>query len=130
MIEHVNTHIIQYLSILGSIFILTFIIELIRKKKLKEEYALLWLFFAIIFLIFSIWRNGLTLVATLLGVAYAPSALFLILIISFFCILLHYSVIISRLSDNNKNLIQEVGILRMELKEIKKDKDYNKNLYP
>lgn len=122
MIEHFNINIIQYLSISGSIFILIFIIELIRRQKMKEEYALLWLLFAIIFLVFSIWRRGLTLFASLIGIVYAPSALFLILLISFFCILLHYSVVISRLSENNKNLAQDIGILKMELNELKKNK--------
>jgi hypothetical protein len=122
MSEHVNINIIQYLSIFGSIFILIFIFELVRKKRLKEEYSLLWLFFSILFFIFSIWRKGLEKFAHFIGIDYPPSALFLLLLIFVFSILLHFSIIISKLSENNKNLIQEVGILKMELKEIQKNK--------
>jgi len=120
MAEHVNINIIQYISILGSISILVFILELIRKKKLKEEYSLIWLFFSIVFLIFSFWRHGLEMFSRFIGIDYPPSALFLILIISILSILVYFSIIISKLSEYNKELIQTVAILDMELKEIKK----------
>jgi hypothetical protein len=112
---------IQILGIAGSTLFLFLIIELIRKKKIKEEYSLLWLFFGIIFLVISIWRDSLEYIALLLGIAYAPAAIFLILIIAIISILIHYSLVISRLTENVKNLTQAIGLLDMELNETKKE---------
>lgn len=111
---------IQYITIILSIGLLIFIFELIRRKKIKEQYSLLWLFFSIIFVVLSIWRNGLDAFARLVGIDYAPSALFLILFLAIFLILIQFSVVISRLSEENKKLSQEIGLLKLEIAEIKK----------
>jgi hypothetical protein len=111
---------IRYLSILGSLLLLTAIIRLIKDRKLKEEYSLLWLFFGFIFLGLSIWRDGLEVISKVIGIYYAPATLFLILIMAIFLILLHYSVVISRLAENNRRLVQEVGILSFQLQEMRR----------
>ncbi len=131
-LKDVNLNIIQYIAISGSVLFIILIIELIRKKRIKEEYSLLWLFFGFVFLFISIWKNSLDYIARILGIAYAPAALFLILIIAIMSILIHYSLVISRLADNVKKLTQTLGLLEMELNEYKKknpDKKLkNKNL--
>lgn len=99
---------------------LTAIIRLIKNRKLKEEYSLLWLFFGFIFLSLSIWRDGLEVISKVIGIYYAPATLFLILIMAIFLILLHYSVVISRLAENNRRLVQEVGILSFQLQEMRR----------
>jgi hypothetical protein len=114
-----NTNRIQYLAIAGSVILLLMILELIRRKRLKEEFSLLWLFFSLVFLFFSIFRDLLENLARFTGIAYAPAALFLILLMAVFVILIQFSVIISRLSEQNKKLIQEVGILKLEVKKIR-----------
>ena len=112
---------IQIIAISGSVLFIIFIIELIRKKKIREEYSLLWLFFGIVFLIISIWRASLDYIAAMLGIVYAPAAIFLILIIAIISILIHYSLVISRLTENFKNLTQTIGLLEMELNKLKKE---------
>jgi hypothetical protein len=122
----VNTMKIQYIAIAASILLLFFVLYLIRKKSIKEEYSLLWLFFCLVFLVFSIWRDGLDHFARLIGVAYAPAALFFIFLLAILMILIEFSIIISKLSDKIKNLAQEIGILRLEIRKLKnKDKDDN-----
>ena len=111
---------IQYIAIIFSIVLLIFIFELIRRKKIREQYSLLWLFFSIIFVVLSIWREGLDAFAKLVGIDYAPSALFLLLVLAIFLILIQFSIIISRLSEENKKLSQESGLLKLEIDEIKK----------
>ncbi|MCD4679086.1 MAG: DUF2304 domain-containing protein [Bacteroidales bacterium] len=111
---------IQYIAITGSILLLFFVLHLIRKKSLKEEYSLLWLFFCFVFLFFSIWRDGLDYFAQLIGIAYAPAALFFIFLLAILMILIEFSIIISKLSDKSKNLAQEIGILKMEIEKLKK----------
>ena len=109
---------IQVFSVIGSISLIFIIFELIKYKKLKEQYSLLWLGCGFIFLFFSIFKPPLQIFANTLGIIYAPSALLLMLILSAFFILIQYSVVISKLSESNKNLIQEVGILKAELKKL------------
>jgi hypothetical protein len=119
---------IQFFSITSSLFLFAFILRLVKRKKLKEEYSLLWLGFSLIFVVLAFYKPLLELVAKALGIIYAPAALLLILVTSIFFILIQFSVVISKLAEGNKNLIQEVGILKAELKKVQqtvKDKGNN-----
>jgi hypothetical protein len=128
MSQDIDINRIQYVAIVGSVLFVVFIVELIRKKKLKESFSLLWLSISIIFLIFSIWREGLAVVARYLGIHYPPSALFLFLLIGIIFILIQFSILISTLSEQNKVLAQELGLLKMEIKELKKKTNENKRI--
>lgn len=120
MNSQVDINTIQYIAVAGSIGFFVFIIELVRKKNIKEEYSLLWIFFAIVFIVLSIWRGGLELIARLIGINYPPAALFLILLLAVILILIQFSVVISRLSENIKSIAQEMGILKMRFEDIQK----------
>ena len=93
---------------------------LIRNKRIKEEFAILWLFFGGVFLFLSVWRGSIEVIVRILGIAYAPAAIFLILIIAIISILIHLSLITSRLTDQAKVMIQELGLLKMEMDTMKK----------
>ncbi len=110
---------IQILAIVGSILFLLFVIELIRKRKIQDAYGLLWIFFGVAFIVISVWRQGLEVIARLLGIFYTPAAFLLILIMAIFLILIQYSLVISRLSENCKILNQQIGILRLEQSELR-----------
>ena len=114
---------IQIISILISGLLLFFILWLIRNKRLKEEYSLLWLLFSVVFLLFSIWRNGLEVFAKFVGIAYPPAALFLILLLAVFLILIQFSLVISRLTERNKTLAQEVAMMKERLSRLEKKKE-------
>ena len=109
---------IQVFSIIGSATLIVFILKLIKRKKLKEEYSLLWLGCGVTFFLVSLFKPLLELVAQTLGIIYAPAALLLVLIIGAFFILIQFSVVISKLSESNKNLTQEIGILKAEIKNL------------
>ncbi len=111
----------QYIAIAASVLLFLYIFYLVRNKRIKEEYSLLWLFSSISLIFFSIWRDGLEYFAQLVGIAYPPAALFLILLLAIFLILIEFSVIISTLSDRNKTLAQEIGILKMEIEKLKRE---------
>ncbi len=117
--HHIEPSRIQVLAIIGSILFLLFVIELIRKRKIQDAYGLLWIFFGVVFIVFSVWRPGLEVIARLLGIFYTPAAFLLILIMAIFLILIQYSLVISRLSENGKTLNQQIGILRLEQKELR-----------
>jgi len=111
---------VQILSITISIGILIFVIELIRRDALKEKYALLWLFSSLVLFLFSVWRGLLDTVAVFFGFYYSPSFLFLMAFGFLLLITLHFSVVISTMSEKNKKLAQDLGIMREELDRIKK----------
>jgi hypothetical protein len=114
-----NIQITQYIAIIASVSLFIYISYLVRNKRIKEEYSLLWLLSSVVFMIFSFWRGGLEFFARLVGIAYPPAALFLLLLLAIFLILIHFSRIISRLTDRNIALAQEIGILKMELEKLK-----------
>lgn len=119
---------IQFFSVTSSVFLFAFVLRLVKRKKLREEYSLLWLGFGLVFISLAIYRPLLELVAKALGIIYAPAALLLILVTSIFFILIQFSVVISKLAEGNKNLIQEVGLLKAELIKLHKniqDKENN-----
>jgi hypothetical protein len=107
--------VLKTLAIVGSGSSLIIIVELIRRGRLKERYALLWLFAGTILLIFSLSRSLLEYVASLVGIYYPPSLLFLLAFLFLLLITLHFSSVISHLSEKNKQLAQEVALLRQEM---------------
>jgi hypothetical protein len=106
---------VQIVAIIVAGGVLGVILELVRRRRLMERYALLWLCAGLVLLGFSIWRHGLELFAKAVGVAYAPSALFLVALGFILLLLLHFSLVISRLADQTKVLAQRVGLLQHEL---------------
>lgn len=97
----------------ASILLLLIVLELIRGRRLKERYALLWLGTGLALLVLSVWRDGLNTIAGWLGVeSYPPAILFAVAILFVIVVLLHYSTVLSRLTDDNVRLAQEVGLLR------------------
>jgi len=117
--EGINIHIIQYVAIAGSLLFIALVLFLISRRKLREEFSLLWLFFGLIFLGLSLWRRSIDIIAAFLGIAYSPAAILLILIIGIISILIHFSIAISGLTERVKILVQEVGMLKMEANEKK-----------
>jgi hypothetical protein len=108
---------LKILAIMGSFFVVIVVIELIRQGRLKERYSLLWLLAGGILLIFSSSRNLLNFISSLLGIYYPPSFLFLLAFLFLLLITLHFSVVISGLSEKNKQLAQELALLRQEMRE-------------
>ncbi len=118
--------IVHLLAISGSTAIFLFIIELIRRGRLKERYALLWLFSSISMFGLSLSRDVLEGLSELVGIYYAPSLLFLIAFLFLLLINLHFSVVLSGFSEKNKRLTQEIALLRFEIAEERNKKDVGK----
>lgn len=106
---------IQIISIIASLFIFGVVVNLVRRRRLKTEYSLIWLTVSLIFIIFSFWRTGIDKLANLLGIAYAPSVLFILLLVGIVLILMEFSIIISKQSERIKVLIQEMALLKHEI---------------
>jgi hypothetical protein len=87
------------------------IFELVRRKRLMERYALLWLLAGTTVLVLGIWKGLLTKLSHAVGIYYAPSALFAVAFLFVIALLVHFSITVSRLSDQNKVLAQKVALL-------------------
>ncbi len=109
--------VLKILAIIGNAAILIIVLELIRRGRLKERYSLLWLFASIVLLLLSSSRGLLDALSHAVGIFYSPSVLFLIGFVFLLMITLHFSVVISGLTDKNKKLAQELAILKQQLEQ-------------
>lgn len=103
---------------IASFALVLVVLDLIRRHRLRERYALLWLATGIVLTALSLWRGGLNTIAGWLGVrGYPPAVLFAVAILFIIAVLLHYSTVISRLSDQNVLLAQKLALLEQQLGE-------------
>jgi hypothetical protein len=109
---------VQLFAALASVVLLGIVIELIRARKLRERYALLWLATAGVILFFAVWRSGLHSLSKTLGIAYPPNALFVLSMLFVLVLLLHFSTVISKLSDRSTTLTQRLALLEERLREL------------
>lgn len=102
----------------ASLVLLLVVFELIRSRRLRERYALLWLVTGAVLVVLSAWRGGLNTIAGWLGVkGYPPAVLFAVGLLFVILVLLHYSTVISRLADQNVVLAQRLALLETRLSE-------------
>jgi hypothetical protein len=106
---------VQIFSIVFSFFLLALIVSLIRRKKIREEYAILWIFIFMVFLILSIFRGLIDKISSLLGIQYQPASLFLILFGCAFMLLFHFSLVISDMKKKINALATSLTILEENL---------------
>jgi hypothetical protein len=106
---------IQLVAILGAVALLLIVLELVRRRRLLERYALLWLLSAVVLLGLSLWRGALVELAQAVGIAYPPNALFFVAFAFVLVLLLHFSAAVSRLADQSKVLAQRVALLEERL---------------
>lgn len=102
---------VQLVAVVVSTVLLVSVLDLVRRKRMLERYALLWLASALVLLGLSVWRGLLDKVAGAIGVAYAPSALFLIAFGVVMVLLLHFSIAVSHLADQSRVLAQRLALL-------------------
>jgi uncharacterized membrane protein YdcZ (DUF606 family) len=102
----------------ASLLLLGVVFELIRSRRLRERYALLWVLTGVVLVVLSAWRGGLNTIAGWFGVeTYPPAILGAIGALFILLVLLHYSTVISRLSDQNTILAQRLALLEQRLRE-------------
>ncbi len=111
---------IQYLALAGSLFFMAVVIVAVVMQKLKEAYAMIWLGTALLMVLLSIRLDILHWFSEKIGIYYPPATLFLILLFGILCILLQYSIVLSKNNDRIRRLTQELALLREEL-------DFQKN---
>ena len=104
-------------SICASGGFLLYILEMVRRRKLREEYSILWLFGSALILVLSLKQDWLVVLARAVGIVYPPSFLFLVGILFILLILIHFSIAISKLHQMNKKMAQEIALMKKKLSE-------------
>jgi hypothetical protein len=107
--------VIQIVSVFFSVVFLIIVFRLVLKKQLREEFSIIWTLCAIVLNVFAFWKNGIDYLASILGVYYAPSLLFMFLFAALICYCLHLSKIISKQHQDIKNLTQQMAILESKM---------------
>jgi hypothetical protein len=99
--------------------LLLIIIELVRRRKLREEYSWLWLLTGAVILLLTVWFDLLKWITHLVGAVMPSSTIFLCAFVFLILISLHFSVVISRLTDRNRELAQRFALLDLEVRELR-----------
>ncbi|HOJ71216.1 MAG TPA: DUF2304 domain-containing protein [Syntrophorhabdaceae bacterium] len=101
-------------------FIVTF--EFIRKRYLREEYAILWLLTSLAIAVLSLWPGLIDIISRITGFYYI-TAILIVIFVFLIAILMHYSIVISRIKDMNKELVQRYALLEYKIKELEEKKN-------
>jgi hypothetical protein len=109
---------VQIVVLITSFLVTGFIIEQVRQRRLAVEYSLIWIVAGLGMIFFSLWRNGIEYLANLMGIYYAPSAIFVVFGVLVFILCVHFSLEISRLSSTNRVLVQRIALLEDDLRSI------------
>lgn len=110
----------QIIAIIVTVLMLAVVIDLVRRRRLVERYALLWMLAAAFLVLLAVWNGGLEFIADLAGIKSPPNALFLLGLAVIFGLLLNFSIAFSRLSEETKILAQEVARLDREQRRVRK----------
>jgi hypothetical protein len=111
---------IQLVAIGGTAILFLIVLELVRRRRLLERYALVWLASAVALLVLGIWQGLLGKIANAIGVFYPPTALFVIAFGFILLLLLHFSTAVSRLTDQSKVLAQRLALMEQRQRELEK----------
>jgi len=103
---------IELFAVAVSTILLAYILEMVRRRKLRTEYSILWLFGGLVMLVLSVMRTWLEWISHAVGIVYPPSFLFLVGILFILLILIHFSIAVSKLHQMNKKMAQEIALMK------------------
>ncbi len=110
----------KVVALVISIGMLLLIIELVRRRKLREEYSQLWFITGIVIVLMMVWFDLLRFISHLVGAVNQISTIFFLAFLFLVGISLHFSVVISKLTNQVKDLAQQNALLEGELERLKK----------
>lgn len=115
---HLSSALGQRVEVIATALVICVLIfELVRRKHVMERYAILWLIAGVTILVLAVWQGLLTTLSHAVGIYYPPSALFAVAFVFVLVMLMHFSMTVSRLSDQNKILAQRLALLQQRLEE-------------
>lgn len=120
MVEPSHFYSVQIIGGIFGLFLIISMFFLVKSKMVQEKHSLVWIFIGALILVFSIFRDLMEVFSDFIGIYYAPSALFAILIACAYILLLNMSISISTLKKKTKTLIQESALLKLKIEELEK----------
>lgn len=114
---------IQIIAVAVSLLLILVIFQLIRRRKLKEQYSLLWFLTVAVILVLALWEAPLYRISSALGIATPSNLLFLAAIGFLFVMAMHFSLLVSRLTDQSKMLAQKLALLEHDLNQEKEERE-------
>ncbi|MGI8726487.1 MAG: DUF2304 domain-containing protein [Solirubrobacterales bacterium] len=118
---------VQVIAVVVTVLLLGLVLELVRRRRLVERYALIWIIASIALVALAVWRQGLAVIGDLVGVASPVNAIFLVAFGVVYGLLLNFSVAISRLSEETKILAQLIPRLDAELLPLQRERAARNN---
>jgi len=116
---------VALLGVAVSLLLFVIVLELVRRRRLTEEYSFVWIVFALMLVALSLRRQILYVVARWLGIYYPPIVLLLVLILMVFVTSLSFAVIVSRLRRQIERLVEDTAVLGAELHELRSARSSN-----
>jgi hypothetical protein len=104
-------------AIIASLLIMALVVELVRRRKLREEYSWLWLLTGGSIILLVVWYDLLVLITHFIGAIAPTTTLFIFGLIFLMLISLHYSIQISQLSHQVKEMAQQLTLLRGQVED-------------
>lgn len=118
---------IQIIALIASILVTGFVVEQVRRRRIALEYSLIWIIAGLGMIVLSLWKNGVESIADAMGIYYAPSAIFVIFGVIILVLCIHFSLIISKLSRQNRILVQKLALLEHELRSVEDRQEKQEN---
>jgi hypothetical protein len=110
-------------ALLAAVGLLLFVLELVRRRRLQERYSVLWLATGITLVVLAAWPALLARISNALGIISPPNALFVVALGFFLAVMLHFSLVISRLSEHTSRLAQRLALLEERVGPLSRDRD-------
>lgn len=107
---------LRIIAIAGSVALLLFIVELVRRRRLKEEYSVLWVITALVLLLLAVWGGLLRDLTHLIGAVSQASTLYFFGLLFVVFLLLHFSMRVSALERRVVVLVQEIALLNERMR--------------
>jgi hypothetical protein len=108
----------QIASITFALFVFGVVFEMVRRRYLRERYAILWLVAALLLLVLAAWTGLLRVLASAVGIATPSNAFFVVAFAFLLLLLLHFTAVVSRLSDETRVLAQRLSLLEQRTRTV------------
>ena len=112
-----------FVALIVALALLLFVLELVRRRRLQERYSVLWLATGLTLVVLAAWPALLARIASALGIVSPPNALFVVALGFFLAVMLHFSLVISRLSEHTSRLAQRLALLEERVGTLPRDAD-------
>lgn len=116
-----QSHRVEFFAFAACFILMVLVFELVRRREIKEKYSFLWFLTGSCLIVLTIKRDWLTVLSNFVGVYYPPTALFLVLGFFVIVILVHFSMVLSKLLTQNQRLAQKIALLETEVHLLKEE---------